>query len=106
MTKPAHDITRYTVIRDEWEMPCEHPDCWRFHQRFMQRFPDGKSYWEESAGKFVDRFHMMKRYHWLIIDNETGHRAFEGEMYDTKAEATKDLIRKTDDLMRLAASAH
>ena len=96
----AHDITRYTVEREEHESPCEHEMCWQFHQRFMQRYPDGKTYFDESAGRCVDRFHMKVNRYWIIVDTETHHRAFDGDSYETKREAQTALIRNTDRLMR------
>jgi hypothetical protein len=84
--KAPHDITRYDIIRDEHDVPCDHSMCEVFHKR-------------------LDPDHTITRRYWLIIDTETGWRAFDGDTYDTKTEATKWLIRKTDDLLRLAAAA-
>lgn len=103
--KAVHDITRYTVERDGHEVPCEHPMCWQLHQRFMQRMPHGQTFYDDSAGKHVDRYHMSKRTYWLIIDSETGQRAFDGDTYDTKREAMQYLIWRTDNLLRAALRA-
>jgi hypothetical protein len=93
MTKAANDITRYEIIKDGHEVPCDHPMCWQFHQRFMQRYYDGGLHFDESAGRRVDRYHLAKRTYWLIIDTETDERAFDGDTYDTKSEAKAALAR-------------
>jgi len=81
MTQTTDQTTRYEIVRDEFTVPCDHPMCDRFHQRFMY-----------DAGNGV-RWHDKKRVNWLIIDTTTDQRAFDGDMYETKRAAKAALAR-------------
>lgn len=54
----------FIVQKEIEEAPCEHPECERFHQRFMER------------GHNDVRFHMTKKTWWLVIDTRTNSQVY------------------------------
>lgn len=85
----------WTVEKNEYEVPCEHPLCEQLHQRYMVEVPwEGivqtglYSVW--SSG--VERFHSTKRTEWVVLLNGTREgRAGMLEAFDTKREAVAAL---------------
>ena len=69
----------FIVEKEIEEAPCEHPDCERFHQRFMEK--DFNDVW----------FHMTKRTWWLVIDTRTGNQADNG--------ATRKMMKMSADFL-------
>lgn len=81
---------RYKIDKTTYEVPCEHPLCRTLHKRFRKPFANG--YWYRDPEHGITRdYHDVVHTWWVIIDTETGERAWGGEMYETKAEATKAL---------------
>lgn len=88
----------WTVEKNEYSVPCEHPLCEQLHQRFMVDVPwEGivqtglYSVW--SSG--VERFHEKQRVEWVVLLN--GKR--EGaagmiEPFETKREAVAYLTSR------------
>jgi len=56
--------SRYKIEKEIQESPCEHPECDRFHKRFMQRGIN--DVW----------FHETKTDWWVVIEIATGDQAF------------------------------
>lgn len=81
---------RYKIEKTESEVPCEHPLCLTLHKRFRKPYSDGFWYRDPEYGIIRD-YHDVVHTYWIIIDTETGERAWTGEMYVTKAEAVKGL---------------
>ena len=69
----------FIVEKEIQESPCEHPECERFHQRFMEK------------GFRDERFHMTKRTWWLVIDTRTGNQADNG--------ATRKEVKRSADVL-------
>ena len=61
-------MSRYILEKEIEEAPCEHPDCERFHQRFMEK------------GHNDIQFHMTKRVEWLVVDSETGNQVYNASL--------------------------
>jgi hypothetical protein len=90
---PKADV--YTVERDEYEVPCEHPMCEQLHQRFM--VTERLSGLREAAGAYVwsewtERYHNRKVVQWIVLRN--GERADEFDVFDTKREAVAFLTAR------------
>lgn len=73
-------MPRYIVEKDIQEVPCEHPDCERFHQRFMVR----------NERNDV-RYHDTKRVEWIVVDSET-----DSQVYNSLLK--KDCVREAERL--------
>lgn len=54
----------YRIEKEIQESPCEHPECEKFHQRFMQK------------GINNDWFHETKTTWWVVVEIATGDQAF------------------------------
>lgn len=100
--KPQVDRSRYEIVKDEVEYDCEHPLCGQLHKNFpaVRQTLDEVKRWENSwmvDQKYKEdpnRYHPVKFTQWLIIDNQTGERAFDGDMYRTRREAQDALAWK------------
>lgn len=77
----------YTVEKNEYEVPCDHPLCEQLHQRFMET-----NEYVDDHGKYQKvRYHNKRRIEWVIVKD--GQRADPplDEAYDTKREAAAEL---------------
>lgn len=82
LTPKPVSTSRYEIVLDEFEVPCEHPMCEQFHQRFMERSADGRTSWHDAT-----------RRQYVIWDHTTDQRAGLGEAFETKREAKAALAR-------------
>jgi hypothetical protein len=64
----------YRIEKEIQESPCEHPECERFHQRFMQRGVNG------------DLYHETKTVWWVVVETATGDQAYNAS---TKSECVR-----------------
>jgi hypothetical protein len=94
--EPQADV--WTVEKNEYGVPCEHPLCEQLHQRFMT-----VDHWEglvEAGGVMVwssgtSRFHNRTVVEWVVLHN--GERATEpglDEVFETKREAVAVLKQR------------
>jgi len=87
-TVTTNTNSRYYVEKCETSPPCEHPLCHRLHRRFGYRV---ERHWDPVQEAYMDFAHYITRYFWVIMDRETGDRAFYGEQFDTKRDALRYL---------------
>jgi len=69
----AYKGRKYAIIKDEyWADPscCDHELCWKFHTKGCPE---------------------VRRVDWLIINIETGDRAFNGEAFELRRDAVSHL---------------
>lgn len=69
----AYKGSKYAIVKDEyWADPscCDHALCWKFHTKGCPE---------------------VRRVEWLILNIETGDRAFNGEAYELRRDAVSHL---------------
>lgn len=89
--EPAGDV--YTVERDEFESPCEHPLCDQLHRRFMTTETVTHLVQGWNSSQMVTetiREHSKTVRQWVVLRN--GKRV--ADAYDTKREALAAAARR------------
>lgn len=87
----------WTVEKNEYDVPCEHPLCEQLHQRFMtthnwEGLVQGSGYSVWSSG--TTRFHNRNVVEWVILHNgERDEKAGTYDVFDTKRDALAALKR-------------
>lgn len=97
--KPAHDITRYKVQREDVEGDeCEHPKCQQLHRRFMT-YRDGWNPMDSLVGRH-QKVHITKSRYYVIIDKVTGDQPRFASTHYSAADAKKELKENIDRMVR------
>ncbi|WP_020142291.1 hypothetical protein [Terracoccus sp. 273MFTsu3.1] len=95
MTEEPAEV--WTVAKNEYEVPCEHPLCEQLHQRFMVEEKcsgliqtANVSVWRE----WTERYHNRTVSEWVILHNgERDDLAGRFDAFDTKRDALAALTR-------------
>lgn len=88
-------MTTYSVVKQEYEVPCDHPMCPVLHKHLAQyRYdtPQWETYYDSHGIERLvhsTRYHMKTNREWVIIDDATGERANDplSDAFNTKREA-------------------
>jgi hypothetical protein len=85
---------RWTVVKDSFESPCDHPMCALLHARFHEG-TETRTEWVDlpNGGRTlvtVRGVHEKTNHQWLVLRN--GQRV--GNAWDTKREAIRDALDK------------
>lgn len=85
---------RWTVVKDEFESPCDHALCYLLHRRF---FTGTERHCEDIEGpngylrsEYLTGWHMKTNHQWVILRD--GERV--GDAHDTKRAALAQATRK------------
>jgi hypothetical protein len=99
VVKADKPTARYIVVKDETELPCDHPMCGQLHKNLPSVLAEREraeryAGWAAANSEYYNdpnEFHMVKHRQWVIIDTTTDERAWTGEVYDRRKDAVADL---------------
>lgn len=88
----------YEAVREEYEVPCDHPACDTMHRHlYNSTYVDGPRSVDlyNMDGEWIgsrreSRFHMARRSEWVILLNDVRV----GDVHDTQQGAYDEIVRR------------